>query len=205
MCGLFGSNDVSEFKQLFHLNTVRGSHSHSVSVLDGLDVEVRAKQIGTNLAEYDSDEDVLLWMGHIQAPTTSDRDVNSIHPSEINGSYLWHNGIIHSQTVTRWQEELETEVSWDTRLMHQMLLNKSFDVLNDIEGSFACIFFLRGDLYMFRNDNSPLYVKDSSYSSVMFDGACAIEPNIVYILADGTWTKTSYKFVNKDQFFWSPF
>jgi hypothetical protein len=121
---------------------------------------------------------------HVQAPTTEARDESNIHPAEINGRRLWHNGIVKDFDVKRLQEKHSTNEAWDTKLILLELLEDNWlENLSEINGSFACIFQENDVIYVFRNEISPLfYDSDLNISSVRFEGSNSLPPNRVFIL-----------------------
>jgi hypothetical protein len=112
---------------------------------------------------------------HMQAPTTDNKDMNTVHPAQIGNTYLWHNGIIKAD----WVNKRKDISSWDTQLiLNQYVSTKD---LNDIDGTFACLLCDEDKLYLFRNEISPLFIdKYSNISSTRFEGAVLIKPNIVW-------------------------
>ena len=65
------------------------------------------------------------------------------------------------------QEGLQSKEQWDTGLMHDWLINKKS--LDYIDGTFACLRYKNGKLYIFRNEISPLFIDDElNISSTKF-------------------------------------
>lgn len=202
MCALFGSPDRKMFQELAKLNSYRGNHSYSVATIKDNNVGIAAKGLGEFkmprvFADY--------YIGHTQAPTTDAKSINSVHPSEIDGTLLWHNGIIKDHQVKAWQKELNSNEVWDTKLLHSFLdTQPSTDVLSKADGSFACVWDNGMQIYLFRNANSPLFTDGTSYSSTKFAGSEEIEAEVFYILDDKNITKTDITFKTQNNFYWSP-
>ena len=204
MCSIFGSRDKKEFFELAKLNSYRGTHSHSIAVVydnSVSSIDILEKDFGP-LQERDL-PDGSLYIGHQQAPTTKSADNKSIHPSEGFG-YLWHNGIIKDHQVKKWQSEYVMDDTWDTRLLHRHLEKKQFQGLSEADGSFACLYYFMGSLWLFRNDNCPMFVKGSSFSSTKFEGSESIKSQVVYDYKNNTWNETNKTFKTNTQFYWSP-
>lgn len=206
MCSLFGSTDKKLFNELAMLNEYRGTHSHSFATYDGTTVDNVRKAFG----QYkDININGRFYIGHQQAPTTESKNEASIHPANYKGSLLWHNGIIKDTQIKAWQKTYSREEKWDTAWLVRLLAsNNPMEILRNTNGSFACVWYHphRSSLSIFRNENCPLYIKGSSYSSTKFENSIELEPNIVYNLnRDMTnWVKTQDEFETKETFFWSP-
>lgn len=196
MCSIFGSYNKDEFIKLSKLNSHRGQHSFSIASYD-TELLMIEKDFGEFIPPID-DEDGL-YIGHIQAPTTQQRDMSSVHPSVVDDTFLWHNGIIKETQLKKWN----CEGRWDTECLHKFI---QFDLtrLSEVDGSFACLLYSDKKLYLFRNDNCPMFVKDSTFSSVKFDGSESIDAGVVYQLIDSTWTQTEITFNTNKTFYWMP-
>lgn len=201
MCSLFGSPDRKTFIELAVLNEYRGSHSHSVAVFDYHDVKVITKDLGPfTMPDVVSN----YYIGHAQAPTTEAKSVSSIHPSNIEETLLWHNGIIKDHQVKAWQKTLNLAEPWDTKLLHQLLYyNDAKSILSEADGSFACVWWTGKSLYLFRNTNCPLFTDGTSYSSTQFGGSYPIESDIIYELTSRGVNPTDVTFETKNNFYWS--
>jgi len=64
---------------------------------------------------------------------------------------------------------------------------------------------------MFRNDNCPLFIKGSSFSSTEFEGSKSIDSGVVYTyvgndynyFGGASWVKTQKTFETTVDFYWS--
>lgn len=176
MCGIFASFDNDKLNELAKLNSYRGSHSfsvfnHSTGYLHkdfGL-FDITKAPIGYNIC-------------HVQAPTTSERSIENIHPSEIHGTYLWHNGIIKDMSISELNSFFCSTERWDTKLLHYAM-QADYNILSKINGSFACVYVSQGRIFIFRNEITPLFVdSDLNISSVKFEGSTQLPPNMIYEL-----------------------
>ena len=196
MCAIVGSSDKEKFLELIELNQYRGNTSWSVSQFeigafkhyeDGK--EFRLVNLHQGFAQFDTtimnlfDElnqyKKYYYMGHVQAPTTSN---SSIHPSNYDNDLLWHNGILKDYFVKEWQIQYGNNIEWDTELLHRhILLNKEMDLLDNVDGTFSCARYNKKDIYLFRNEISPLfYDKDLNISSVKFEDSEETEAGVMY-------------------------
>jgi len=197
MCSIFGSYDVAEFNELANLNSHRGQHSFSTATYDGEVLDVIEKSLGKfKSQELDTGN---LYIGHVQSPTTNARSITSVHPSVIDDTLLWHNGIIKEKQLRKWNYHSK----WDTACLHKYI-SSGLDKLGDVDGSFACVYYKEGKLYIWRNENCPMFVNGSSFSSVKFKNAVRIEADIVYKLDGKNWVKTDKVFTTINKFYWSP-
>ena len=179
MCSISASKDKKLLLKLVDLNRYRGEESHSVSQFlytdDGLDLKSQTKSYGPlDLDLLDGNWDYCVV--HQQAPTS--KEVNNtdlaigkfIHPAKKDKSYLWHNGII---------KEGKFEGDWDTAWLFDQALNED---LNKVDGSFACMLYHENQIYVFRNEISPLFNNGSTFSSTLFPGGSTITPNVYWKL-----------------------
>lgn len=203
MCSIFGSTDLEEFYELARINSYRGTHSHSIATYHkDKSLIIHSQDFGPMVEHIDLPRDCL-YIGHQQAPTTEAKSLDNIHPSKRH-SVLWHNGIIKSHQVKDWQLEFVTEEKWDTRLLQMLIEERGYNALSEADGSFACLHYWNESLRLFRNDNCPMFVKGSSFSSTMFDGAESLKSQVVYDYNDNNWIETETEFKTANLFYWSP-
>lgn len=174
MCAIVGSRDTARFKELWKLNSHRGSHSHSFGQydLDSKHIEVKRTlgALDTNELEI---KPLHFGIGHCQAPT-SEVSRDFIHPAELQGALLWHNGLIKSSRMPAHQ--------WDTALILETLM-KERD-LSDIDGSFACVWLHQAELSIFRNELCRLFIdlKNFDLSSMPFSSGELVPPHVIWTL-----------------------
>jgi asparagine synthetase B (glutamine-hydrolysing) len=196
MCGIFCSFERDKLIELSKLNSYRGSHSFSFTRFGDEPIR-RFGKFDVSLADQ-----VGYKICHVQAPTTEVRDASSIHPAELYGRRLWHNGIVKDFDVKRLQKKHNTEEAWDTKLILLELLEDDWlKNLSEINGSFACVFQEGDMLYVFRNEISPLfYDYDLNISSVRFEGSFSLPPNKVFILdlENRELLETEFEFSTKE-------
>lgn len=172
MCALVGSFDKSKLKELFNLNAYRGELSYSLASFNhDVQLQVLMMEAGKMPGNFiDGFPESYYYIGHTQAPTT---EATSIHPAAFRNALLWHNGIVK-------QKELPGD-AWDTEWILKGILTDGFEFLSTVDGTFACIMYQDGELFVFRNEISPLFVDDVlNFSSTKFIGSHPIEPNKVF-------------------------
>ena len=191
MCAIFGSKNKDKFLELAELNQYRGNFAHSTTVFQtGLfqhypDAE-RVVHVTTNTGEGEFKDSITMseeeykttyYLGHVQAPTT---DSVETHPSNINGDLLWHNGIIKDYQVQEWKQELGNR-DWDTELLHRHLVLGGD--LDNVDGTFSCARYTKDNIFLFRNEISPLfYDDDMNISSTKFDNSLETEAGVMYLM-----------------------
>lgn len=192
MCSIVGSFNLDILASLASLNEYRGTHSNSISIFteepSGIELQYISKQFGKldieNVIEQSHRYKNPYFICHQQAPTTSERDIDSIHPAIIDRDMLWHNGIIKQNCVESLQAQLETTAAWDTKLLLDIIQKtKSFNALSTIDGSFSCVYYngLQKKLYLFRNDISPMYYdSELNISSTIFKNSTSLQSNNVF-------------------------
>jgi len=199
LCSIIGSFEPKMLVHLYELNSYRGTHSHSITVYDYRNKRVR--YIDRALGELDELKLMNItrtspgdyYIIHSQAPTTDNVDINSIHPASFHhmevgdSSLLWHNGILKPNSIRTLRTQTGIDTSWDTQLLLHHMINSGN--LSEIDGSFACLMYHMGEMYMFRNEISPLFIDfDMNISSTKFNmsstagDAFYIKPNHVFKL-----------------------
>lgn len=174
MCAIFASFDPIKLKDLHLLNSYRGELSYSVSTFrqdnDKINLQVLMKDRGKlDHALIDNIPGGNYYVCHTQAPTAPSSD---IHPAVVSDSLLWHNGIVKQGTIAN--------VPWDTQYILTNIIDYGWSSLSRIDGTFACIGFIDSQLYVFRNEISPLFVdNDLNISSTKFEGSRSIPANKV--------------------------
>lgn len=185
MCSIIGSFSKDKIKELAELNAYRGQHSHSVYVFSKFDSRLLYSHKGfgpLDIDKYEIPEGVYI-ICHQQAPTTDNKDYDSIHPAQIGKQLLWHNGIIKAHEIERLQEYLESTSTWDTKLLLQYLVNEEYNALQNIDGTFSCVWYNGRSLQIFRNEISPMfYDEHGNISSTKFKDSKSVDPNIVWMM-----------------------
>lgn len=172
MCAIVGSFDKDKLLELVALNSYRGQHSYSISEYNAIERKLRllCKEFG----EFNLDGVELTkgcyYIAHTQAPTTEAKAHDNIHPSiEADECMLWHNGIIKADCIEWLQEEVKMpNEKWDTKLLHEYL--RYGKNLSEINGTFSCLWYNLGQLYLFRNEISPMFIDGQmNISSTKFE------------------------------------
>lgn len=179
MCSIIGSFSKTKIEELANLNSYRGQHSHSIFVFDYGVIRYRHKQLGPLELDKHSLPNGYIVV-HQQAPTTDSKDINSVHPAEINDHLLWHNGIIKTAEINRLRVSLRNDSIWDTKLLLNHLIQ--YENVNDIDGTFSCLWYNGKQLFLFRNEISPMFYDDTgNISSTKFDNSKSLEPNNIWL------------------------
>jgi len=186
MCAIFGSKDENEFLKLAELNAHRGSASYSLmGFSEDLNILHLKQHSGVFNPKKASDifKDSSYVIGHIQDPTDGRGGSMNIHPAHIGSLYLYHNGMIQSQSMSK-LDGYRAGI-WDTELLISRANQDDFPKsLNDIEGSFACVLIdvSLKTIKLFTNNICSLYInfKTMSISSMKDDGFKRIKANNIY-------------------------
>jgi glutamine phosphoribosylpyrophosphate amidotransferase len=203
MCSIFGSFSKDKLVELAELNRYRGQHSFSYSYYypDTNDITV-TKGLGEIPLDQIKIPEGAYCIAHMQAPTTDNKTIESVHPAYTQGAWLWHNGIIKDHWVKNAMKEYNIDNSWDTFLiLHKYLSTGNLD---DIDGTFSCVYFGNGSLQLFRNEISPLFIDaDHNISSTKFEGSLSLEPNTIweFLLGSGIHKIGKFNTVENPYFF----
>ena len=186
MCAIIGSFNKDKLRELIELNSYRGNHSYSLSEYNP--IMGNLKIIERNLGEFKFNllsklSKDLYYIAHIQAPTTEDKNFGNIHPHKHLNSLLWHNGIIKEDFIKIMQDKLDISIQekWDTALLNKWIYyNHS---LSEVDGTFSCLKYDGVNLYLFRNQISPLFIDEYwNISSTKFDNSQSTKPNKVLLM-----------------------
>jgi glucosamine 6-phosphate synthetase-like amidotransferase/phosphosugar isomerase protein len=180
MCAIVGSFQLDKLKELIKLNSYRGSHSYAISFYD-----IENGTLNNVIKDFGKlDVDTIripygdYCIAHIQAPTTTKKDKDSIHPATVDDCYLWHNGIIKEMTIEKFSKEYNTK--WDTKLLLEGIKKVGYNILNEMDGTFSCLMYKDKNLLLFRNEISPMFIDDDfNISSTKFDNSRETDPNKV--------------------------
>ena len=191
MCSIIGSFDKEKIKELININLYRGNFTFSITEINNSNIIVVTK-VFTSISDSYIDNIKFntnsYYIIHIQAPTNScGLNESNIHPAYYKkyGNCIWHNGIILQKDMDYLSNKYfnNEKYTWDTKLLLDLLSEYSFKVLNNVEGSFACIYYHDKNLYMFRTTSSPLYIDDKlNISSTQFNNSKMIDSGIVFKL-----------------------
>jgi len=181
MCSIVASFDKAKLIELCKLNEYRGQQSHSISYYDPETGELTITR-GEGPVDYASIEyaNNVYCIVHMQAPTTQS---TQIHPAQFEDAYLWHNGIIKESYILKMQEIAGSTSTWDTQLLLE-LFKGDLQTLSEVDGTFSCLLYNYGDLYLFRNEISPMFIdiESMTISSTKFEGSEPTEPNKIFYM-----------------------
>ncbi len=133
MCAIIGSFDIRNILKLVEKNQHRGRVAYSISLYD-----IKSGMVTSEYRSGEFDPEFLKSMNtdgsyivcHLQSPTgVGYLDEYKRHPSVVNRSYLWHNGILMPSTIKMLQEKYD-DSTFDTHLLHHWLLGRG--KLNEI-------------------------------------------------------------------------
>ena len=185
MCGIFGSFDSKRLASLAKANAYRGQHSHSITLIRDSEILSVTREFGPFPEIFEIPDDAYA-LCHIQAPTSSsglEKDPSKIHPSQLNGTYLWHNGILTFQECLAYNEKHGTNHQWDTRILHEITYGGNS--ADDIDGTFSCLYYgTGGGLFAFRNAAAPMFIDPDNLdvSSVKALYTKKTDYNVIYHL-----------------------
>jgi len=186
MCAIIGSFNKKTVVDLIEKNQHRGRLAYSISLYNTENGKVKTKY---SVGEFDPKVfekmkiDGCYIICHLQSPT-GDYSINEnrTHPSIMeNNSYLWHNGILMPTTIQMIQQKLKVLSEFDTHLLHQWIVSN--EKLDEIEGSFACVFMVNNSMKIFRSKHAKLYVdKNMTISSEYFEDSKCINADRIYAM-----------------------
>lgn len=184
MCSIIASWDNNKLKDLIELNQFRGNFSHSYTELDSKNRPLsQLKSFGAyNTDIINSDIYENYKIAHVQAPTGGMiKDENRIHPVSDDLNMLWHNGLLVPKGVKYLQNKLQTQETFDTKLLFNAIEQFGFGILSEIEGLFSCLYLKHGEMFIWRSRHGKLYIDENmNISSERFDGSKCINADTIY-------------------------
>ena len=180
MCSIIASFKKEKLEALVDLNQFRGNFSFSYLELETGKSTKQFGQYNKDVIENNQNYKI----SHLQAPTGGlIQDINRIHPTTINDSKLYHNGIITPRGIKFLQNKLNSTETFDTFLLHKAIEEFGFDILSEIEGLFSCLYIKDGKIFIFRTKHGKLYIdEDMSISSERFENSKCINYDTIYEL-----------------------
>ncbi len=184
MCAIIGSFSKDKMVELVELNRYRGEHSFSISYYDPYEKKFGSiyRSLGSIDCSLINIPEGQYCVVHQQAPTTENATAEFIHPAEIHGQLLWHNGILKSKTIEFLQIATVSDSTWDSWLLLKYIYDTIY--LENIDGTFSCLYydFYCPALYLFRNRLAPMfYDDDMNISSTRFEGCKKLPPEKVFL------------------------
>ena len=178
MCSIISSFKKETLEKLVDLNQFRGNFSYSY-------LEFETNELTKQFGQYCKsviNNNLNYKISHLQAPTGGlIQDIDRIHPTNINDSKLYHNGIITSRGIKYLQSKLNSTETFDTWLLHKSIDEFGFEILSEIEGLFSCLYIKDGKIFIFRTRHGKLYIdEEMSISSERFENSKCINYDTVY-------------------------
>lgn len=179
MCSIIAGWKSEVVKDLIDINQHRGNFSYSYTEFNNKP-SCQVKDFGPfnkSLIECNCYK-----VCHVQSPTSSlKEDESRIHPVTNNNNMLWHNGIVTPRGIKHLQKILITDEEFDTKLIFDSLEKFGFDILSDIEGLFACLYYNDDSFYIFRSKHAKVYIDaDMNISSEKFENSFCLPYDIIY-------------------------
>tara|TARA_R100000008_G_C3587535_1_gene173711 strand:- start:5114 stop:5779 length:666 start_codon:yes stop_codon:yes gene_type:complete len=174
MCGIFGSNNIETFRELYIKNTERGNFVRSITKLfpagtrNNIRVETNYEQdLGKHIHENPF---CMYYLGHLQSPTSKVRDFNKTtsHPFNLNNQYLAHNGVLENDRDLIEEYNLEGYNDVDSSVILPLIEKIGFeDAISSLQGTFSCWYYNSntGSLRIFRS-GSTLFSNGGDFSSI---------------------------------------
>lgn len=198
MCGIYGSINVSKFEVLDQANRQRGNFATGIYYSDGKSYDFQKTEGSFNWDKIKL-EDGLIYLGHNQAPTSTERiwKEHNSHPFVRDNWIVAHNGVLTNFEDLKKQYIPDHDNVVDSSIIPALLLHfeKRSDnctsqekeqaiiktVLELLEGTFGLwIVNIRTlNIYLARQ-GSTLFYDQNSFSSVKGDTYKEIEEGTLY-------------------------
>jgi len=210
MCGIFGSNNIETFRELYTQNIQRGNFVRSVTKIfpGGLkdDIRIETKHDQQLDKEIEENHFCIYYLGHVQSPTSSVRhfDEKTSHPFSLNGQYLAHNGVLDNDRQLIEEYNLEGCSDVDSSvilpLKDKIGFNNAFSAL---QGTFGCWYYntKTGCLRILRSGSTMCYNEGNFSSTLLPDYKYIDEGHVL----EYNFTTSTFKNVDKFELNATPF
>ena len=193
MCSIVVSYTKNVLQHLIQLNAYRGTEKYAAFVHGDM---FQGSSMMPETLQCDK-----FTVVHHQAPT---HPRSESQPAQIGENFLFHNGIIKQRGLKKIADEIGIDSEWDTKILCAIASNRRWDLLSDVDGTFACIARIDYEWFVFRNDLAPMFVDvHLNMSSTKFDGSIAIPANKVFKL-DGFQLAEVATFTTFDSVYYIP-
>lgn len=198
MCGIFGAISASKFEVLDQANQSRGNFASGMLFHDGNNFDIQKTENTFNWNQIKL-PDGLIYLGHNQAPTSSERKwrEHTSHPFLTNNWVVAHNGILTNFDKLKKEYAPEHENIVDSSIIPALLsyfektlgvanniekeTNLISHVLNLIEGTFGLWIVNLSTLNVYiARQGSTLFYDRNSFSSVKGDKSKEVKEGVIY-------------------------
>lgn len=198
MCGIFGSFNTSKFEVLDHANKLRGNFASGLFYHDKSNYDIQKTEGSFNWNDINL-PDGLIYLGHNQAPTSSERKwkEHNSHPFIKDNWIVAHNGVLTNFDKLKKDYLPNHENIVDTSIIPALLshFEKTFDVANTIEkeadligyvldlleGTFGLWIVNKNTLNIYvARQGSTLFYDKNSFSSAKGIGCKEVKEGVVY-------------------------
>ena len=198
MCGIYGSTKVSKFEVLDQVNRQRGNFASSIYYSDGKSYDFQKTEGSFNWDKIPLEEG-LVYLGHNQAPTSTERvwKEHNSHPFVRENWIVAHNGVLTNFETLKKEYIPDHENVVDSSIIPALLLmfEKKADnctsqekeqniikmVLELLEGTFGVwIVNLKTLNVYIARQGSTLFYDHNSFSSVKGTDFKEVEEGSLY-------------------------
>ncbi len=174
MCGIFGSNNIKTFRELYTKNSERGNFVRSVTMLfpGGMknDIRVSTKYEQDFNKHIEENPFCIYYLGHVQSPTSSIREFNieTSHPFNLKNKYIAHNGVLsnHEELIQEYNLNIKCKV--DSEVILPLIEKIGFnDAISALQGTFGCWYYdvSHAEIRIFRS-GSTIFSNGGDFSSL---------------------------------------
>jgi glucosamine 6-phosphate synthetase-like amidotransferase/phosphosugar isomerase protein len=225
MCGIFTASNFNSYIKLYNKNKERGtfaygalflSHTYDAAMKSPGTVELSKNMIINNIDIQMKPLDFYYFLGHTQAPTSSQREYNELtsHPFYCGSWIVAHNGVLTNDIKLKTKIKNKSNFNEvDSYLIPALLVQYSeekadevnviCEVLSKLEGTFGLWIYNKNshNVYIARS-GSTLYanILDNTVSSLPDEGLEPLEEGVLYLVTPEGLTSVG-GFTNNSPFF----
>ncbi len=215
MCGIYCSDDNNTFEVLEEANQSRGNFATGLLYTsiegDQTHYGIIRKEGSFNMEDTSIPENCNLFLGHNQAPTSSQRSFQdeTSHPFEVGDWVVAHNGVLTNFKELQQECKVVPENPVDSYIIPYLLaendyrdgpsdgvvegeINNITKVLQRLEGTYAVWMYntWSNNLYVARQ-GSTLFYKGTHVSSIKGNGYTEVTEGTIYKYSPAGYEKVS--------------
>lgn len=225
MCGIFLASDFNKYMKLYNKNKERGtfaygalflSHKYDAAIKAQGTVELSKNMIINNIDIQMKPSEFYYFMGHTQAPTSSQRSYDELtsHPFHCGPWIVAHNGVITNDVKLKAKIKNKTNFNEvDSSVIPALLEQYSEEITGEVSVICEVLSKLQGTfgLWIYNKDTHNTYVArsgstlyanmlDNTVSSLPDDDLTPLEEGVLYLVTPEGLTSVG-GFTNNSPFF----
>jgi glucosamine 6-phosphate synthetase-like amidotransferase/phosphosugar isomerase protein len=202
MCGIFAAADFNKYIKLYNKNKERGTFAYGALFLSRTydaamkakgTVELSKNMIIDNIEIQMKPSEFYYFLGHTQAPTSSQREFDEItsHPFQCGPWVVAHNGVLTNDNKLRTKIRNKANFNEvDSSVIPALLEQYLDEIVNEVDVICKVLSMLEGTfgLWIYNKDTHNVYIARSGstlYANVLDNTISSLPDNELKPLEEG--------------------